>query len=75
MTAFYAKTYGATVGVLLIAILIGSCDSQITDIETSIHNKATEISTEAPAFEDQQRDICLRGRDSEDYSVFKHTED
>ncbi|MCY4223380.1 MAG: hypothetical protein OXF06_00955 [Bacteroidetes bacterium] len=61
---------------LLIALVIGACDSQITDPETSIHNKATEQIVEgAPAFEDQLGDGCLRWRDSEDFSAFRKTAD
>ena len=61
---------------LLIALVIGACDSQITDPETSILNKATERITEgAPAFEDQWGDGCLRWRDSEDFSAFRKTAD
>jgi len=61
---------------LLIALVIGACDSQITDPETSILNKATERITEgAPAFEDQWGDGCLRWHDSEDFSAFRKTAD
>ena len=74
MPPFHTKTYGA-VGLLIIAILIGSCDSQITDPETSIHNKANERITEgAPAFEDPLGDGCLR-EDSKDFEEFKTSED
>ena len=74
MTPFHTKTYGA-VGLLILAILIGSCDSQITDPETSIHNKAPEqIAKGAPAFEDPLGDGCLR-EDSKDFEEFKTSED
>ncbi|MCY4000468.1 MAG: hypothetical protein OXF84_06635 [Bacteroidetes bacterium] len=71
-----ARTHTIIGLLLLIALVIGACDSQISDPETSIHNKANERITEgAPAFEDQLGDGCLRWRDSEDFSAFRKTAD
>jgi len=48
---------------------------QISDPETSIHNKATELLSEegAPAFEDRlEGEGCLK-QDSGDFKGYKHT--
>ncbi|MCY4234655.1 MAG: hypothetical protein OXE59_13075 [Bacteroidetes bacterium] len=57
------------------AVLIGSCDSQISHPETSIRNKATELFSEegAPAFEDRlEGEGCLK-QDSGDFKESKNT--